>query len=92
MKPKSFFYPIVDAIEVSKYLSKQYGEEINVIDVLFGEVSNDVYVDYLNEGPEEEYHNEEWEDREHWELRKKIETYLADEFPDWEYVLFKICW
>ena len=93
MKPKFNFYPIVDAIEVSEYLTEQYGEEIDVIRILFGwEVSNDTYVDYLIEEPEEEYHGEEWEDLEHWEKRKKIETYLINEFPDWEYVLFKICW
>ena len=66
---------------------------IDVIRILFGwEVSNDTYVDYLIEEPEEEYHGEEWESLEHWELRKKVETYLVNEFPDWEYVLFKICW
>ena len=93
MKPKFFFYPIVDAIDLSKYLSELYGEEIDVIRILFGwEVSNDTYVDYLIEEPEEEYHGEEWESLEHWELRKKVETYLVNEFPDWEYVLFKICW
>ena len=93
MKPKIFFYPIVDAIDVSKYLSELYDEEIDVIRILFNwEVNNDTYVDYLIEEPEEEYHGEEWEDLEHWELRKKVETYLVNEFPDWEYVLFKICW
>ena len=93
MKPKIFFYPIVDAIDVSKYLSELYDEEIDVIRILFGwEVSNDTYVDYLIEEPEEEYHGEEWESFEQWELRKKVETYLVNEFPDWEYVLFKICW
>lgn len=93
MKPKFFFYPIVDAFDVSKYLSKQYGEEIDVIRILFGwDVNNDTYVDYLIEEPEEEYHGGEWESLEHWELRKKVETYLVEEFPDWEYVLFKICW
>ena len=93
MKPKSFFYPIVDAIEVSKYLSELYDEKIDVIRILFGwAVSNDTYVGYLIEEPEEEYHGKEWESLEHWELRKKVETYLVNEFPDWEYVLFKICW
>lgn len=93
MKPKFFFYPIVDAIDVSKYLSELYGEEIDVIRILFDwGVSNDTYVDYLIEEPEEEYHGEEWESLEHWKLRKKVETYLVNEFPDWEYVLFKICW
>ena len=93
MKPKFFFYPIVDAIDLSKYLSELYDEEIDVIRILFGwEVSNDTYVDYLIEEPEEEYHGEEWESLKQWELRKKVETYLVNEFPDWEYVLFKICW
>ena len=33
MKPKFFFYPIVDAIDVSKYLSELYDEEIDVIKI-----------------------------------------------------------
>jgi hypothetical protein len=92
-KPKFFYYPIVDADEVSKYLSEFYGEKIDVIDILFGwEVSNYTYVDYPIEKPREEYHGEEWESLEHWEKRKKIETYIFNEFIDWDMILFKICW
>ena len=92
-KPKVSFYPIVDAFRVNDHLSELYNEKIDVIDILFGfEVNNDTYVDYLVEEPEEEYHNGEWETQEQWEKRKKVETYLFNEFKDFERVLFKICW
>lgn len=93
MKPKIDFYPIVDVFRVNDYLSELYNEKIDVIDILFGfGVNNDTYVDYLVEEPEEEYHNGEWETQERWEKRKKIETYLFNEFNNFERVLFKICW
>ena len=92
-KPKFWYYPIIDIFEVSKYLSELYGEDIDVLDILFGgEVYNDTYVSYLVEEPEEEYSETLYETKEEWERRKKIETYLFNEFSDWDYVLFKICW
>ena len=92
-KPKFWYYPIIDIFEVSKYLSELYNEDIEVLDILFGEgVYNDTYVSYLVEEPEEEYSETFYETKEEWERRKKIETYLFNEFADWDYVLFKICW
>ena len=92
-KPKFWYYPIIDIFEVSKYLSELYDEDIDVLDILFGEgVYNDTYVSYLVEEPEEEYFENPYETKEEWERRKKIETYLFNEFSDWDYVLFKICW
>ena len=92
-KPKFWYYPIIDIFEVSKYLSELYDEDIDVLDILFGEgVYNDTYVSYLVEEPEEEYSETSYETKEEWERRKKIETYLFNEFVDWDYVLFKICW
>ena len=92
-KPEFWYYPIIDAIEVSKYLSELYDEDIDVLDILFGkEVYNDTYIDYLIEEPEEEYNEYSLEAKEDWEKRKKIETYLFNEFVDWDYVLFKMCW
>lgn len=92
-KPKFWYYPIIDIFEVSKYLSELYNEDIDVLDILFGEgVYNDTYVSYLIEEPEEEYSETPYETKEEWERRKKIETYLFNEFSDWDYVLFKICW
>ena len=92
-KPKFWYYPIIDIFEVSKYLSELYNEDIDVLDILFGEgVYNDTYVSYLVEEPEEEYSETFYETKEEWERRKKIETYLFNEFADWDYVLFKICW
>ena len=46
----------------------------------------------MEEEPEEEYSETPYETKEEWERRKKIETYLFNEFSDWDYVLFKICW
>ena len=92
-KPKFWYYPIIDIFEVSKYLSELYDEDIDVLNILFGEgVYNDTYVSYLVEEPEEEYSETPYETKEEWERRKKIETYLFNEFSDWDYVLFKICW
>ena len=92
-KPKFWYYPIIDIFEVSKYLSELYDEDIDVLDILFGgEVYNDTYVSYLVEEPEEEYSETPYETKEEWKRRKKIETYLFNEFSDWDYVLFKICW
>ena len=95
-KPNFFYYPIVDADEVSKYLSEFYGEEIDVIDILFGylgfRIINDTYMDYLVKEPEEKYQDGPWETEEQWEKRKKIETYIFNEFVDWDMILFKICW
>ena len=92
-RPKVSFYPIIDALDVNKYLSDIYEEKIDVIEILFNyEVSNDTYVDYPICIPEEKYHGEEWESREAWEKRKKITEFLIDNFPDWDRVLFQICW
>ena len=92
-KPKFWYYPIIDIFEVSKYLSELYDEDIDVLDILFGEgIYNDTYISYLIEEPEEEYSETPYETKEEWERRKKIETYLFNEFADWDYVLFKICW
>ena len=95
-KPKFFYYPIVNADEVSKYLSELYGEKIDIIDILFGYlglgVIEDLYVEYSIKEPEEEYRDDPWETMEDWEKRKKIETYLFNEFVDWDMILIKICW
>ena len=92
-KPKFWYYPIIDIFEVSKYLSELYNEDIDVLDILFGEgVYNDTYVSYLVEEPEEEYNEYSLEAKEDWEKRKKIEEFLIDNFPDWDRILFQICW
>ena len=92
-KPEFWYYPIIDIFEVSKYLSELYDEDIDVLDILFDKgVYNDTYISYLIEEPEEEYSENPYETKEEWERRKKIETYLFNEFVDWDYVLFKICW
>lgn len=92
-KPEASFYPIIDVFGTSDYLSEFYNEKIDVIDILFGEgVCNDTYISYLIEEPEKEYSETPYETKEKWEKRKKIETYLFNEFSAWDYVLFKICW
>ena len=72
-KPNFFYYPIVNADEVSEYLSELYGEKIDIIDILFGYlglgVIEDIYVEYSIREPEEEYRDDPWETMEDWEKR-----------------------
>lgn len=92
-KPEVSFYPIIDLLDVEKYLSDLYEEEVDLLVALFGDdVSNDIYVDYSIEEPEKEYHGEYWETEKDWNLRNKFEKYLWEEFSNFGKVILRICW
>lgn len=92
-KPEVNFYPIIDLLDVEKYLSDLYGEEIDLLTALFGnEVSNDIYLDYSIEEPSDKYHGEYWETEADWNQRNKFEKYLWENFHDYERVIVRICW
>lgn len=92
-KPEVNFYPVIDLLDVEKYLSDLYGEEIDLLITLFGDdVSNDIYVDYSIEEPEKEYVEVEWETEKDWNLRNKFEKYLWEEFSNFKKVIVRICW
>lgn len=92
-KPEVNFYPVIDLFDVEQYLSDLYEEEIDLLITLFGDdVSNDIYVDYLIEEPEEEYVEVEWETEKDWNLRNKFEKYLWEEFSNFKKVIVRICW
>ena len=76
-KPKVNFYPMIDLLDVERYLSDLYEEEVDLLTDLFGNaLSNDIYVDYSIEEPEKEYHGEYWETEKEWDIRNKFEKYL----------------
>ena len=92
-KPEVNFYPVIDLLDVEKYLSDLYEEEIDLLITLFGDdVSNDIYVDYSIEEPEKEYVEVEWETEKDWNLRNKFEKYLWEEFSNFKKVIVRICW
>ena len=92
-KPEVNFYPVVDLLDVEKYLSDLYEEEIDLLITLFGDdVSNDIYMDYSIEEPEKEYVEVEWETEKDWNLRNKFEKYLWEEFSNFGKVIVRICW
>ena len=92
-KPEVSFYPIIDLLDVERYLSDLYGEEIDLLTDLFGNaLSNDIYVDYYIEEPQKEYHSEYWETEEEWNIRNKFEKYLWEEFSNFRMVILRICW
>lgn len=92
-KPEVNFYPVVDLLDVEKYLSDLYEEEIDLLITLFGDdVSNDIYMDYSIEEPEKEYVEVEWETEKDWNLRNKFEKYLWEEFSNFKKVIVRICW
>lgn len=92
-KPEVNFYPVVDLLDVEKYLSDLYEEEIDLLITLFGDdVSNDIYMDYFIEEPEKEYVEVEWETEKDWNLRNKFEKYLWEEFSNFKKVIVRICW
>lgn len=92
-KPEVSFYPVIDLLDVEKYLSDLYEEEIDLLITLFGDdVSNDIYVDYSIEEPEKEYVEVEWETEKDWNLRNKFEKYLWEEFSNFKKVIVRICW
>ena len=92
-KPEVNFYPIIDLLDVEKYLSDLYGEEIDLLIALFGDdVSNDIYLDYYIEEPSDKYHGEYWETEEDWVLRNKFEKYLWENFKTYSKVVVRICW
>lgn len=92
-KPEVNFYPVIDLLDVEKYLSDFYDEEIDLLITLFGDdVSNDIYLDYSIEEPEKEYVEVEWETEKDWNLRNKFEKYLWEEFSNFEKVIVRICW
>ena len=92
-KPEVNFYPIIDLLDVEKYLSDLYEEEIDLLITLFGDdVSNDIYMDYSIEEPEKEYVEVEWETEKDWNLRNKFEKYLWEEFSNFKKVIVRICW
>lgn len=92
-KPEVNFYPIIDLLDVEKYLSDLYEEEIDLLITLFGDdVSNDIYVDYPIEEPSDKYHGEHWETEEDWVLRNKFEKYLWENFNAYPKVIMRICW
>lgn len=92
-KPEVNFYPVIDLLDVEKYLSDLYEEEIDLLITLFGDdVSNDIYMDYSIEEPEKEYVEVEWETEKDWNLRNKFEKYLWEEFSNFKKVIVRICW
>ena len=92
-KPEVSFYPIIDLLDVERYLSDLYEEEIDLLTDLFGNaLSNDIYVDYYIEEPQKEYHGEYWETEEEWNIRNKFEKYLWEEFSNFKMVILRICW
>ena len=92
-KPKVNFYPMIDLLDVERYLSDLYEEEVDLLTDLFGNaLSNDIYVDYSIEEPEKEYHGEYWETEKEWDIRNKFEKYLWEEFSNYEKVILRICW
>lgn len=92
-KPEVSFYPIIALLEVEKYLSDLYEEEIDLLTDLFGNaLSNDIYVDYFIEEPQKEYHGEYWETEKEWNTRNKFEKYLWEEFSNFSMVILRICW
>ena len=92
-KPEVSFYPIIDLLDVERYLSDLYGEEIDLLTALFDDnVINDIYVDYPIEEPQKEYHGEYWETEEEWNIRNKFEKYLWEEFSNFRMVILRICW
>ena len=92
-KPEVNFYPVIDFLDVEKYLSDLYEEEIDLLITLFGDdVSNDIYMDYSIEEPEKEYVEVEWETEKDWNLRNKFEKYLWEEFSNFKKVIVRICW
>lgn len=92
-KPEVNFYPVIDLLDVEKYLSDLYEEEIDLLITLFGDdVSNDIYMDYSIEEPEKEYIEVEWETEKDWNLRNKFEKYLWEEFSGFKKVIVRICW
>ena len=92
-KPEVSFYPIIDLLDLEKYLSDFYGEEIDLLTDLFGNaLSNDIYMDYSIEEPEKEYRGEYWESEKEWDIRNKFEQYLWEDFSNFKMVILRICW
>ena len=84
---------MIDLLDVERYLSDLYEEEVDLLTDLFGNaLSNDIYVDYSIEEPEKEYHGEYWETEKEWDIRNKFEKYLWEEFSNYEKVILRICW
>ena len=91
-KPEVIFYPMVDLLDVEKYLSDLHGKEIDLLISLFGDdVSNDICKEWLVEPPEtlcrENFHSDE-----EWEAYYSFEEYVWENFSDYEYVIVRICW
>ena len=91
-KPEVIFYPMVDLLDVEKYLSDLHGKEIDLLITLFGDdVSNDICKEWLVEPPEtlcrENFHSDE-----EWEAYYSFEEYVWENFSDYEYVIVRICW
>ena len=92
-KPEVNFYPIIDLLDVEKYLSDLYGEEVDLLIALFGDdVSNDIYKDYLVEEPPHEYHIPEGESIKEWQQVERFEKYLWENFRAFSKVVVRICW
>lgn len=91
-KPEVIFYPMIDLLDVEKYLSDLHGKEIDLLISLFGDdVSNDICKEWLVEPPEtlcrENFHSDE-----EWEAYYSFEEYVWENFSDYEYVIVRICW
>lgn len=91
-KPEVIFYPMIDLLDVEKYLSDLHGKEIDLLIPLFGDdVSNDICKEWLVEPPEtlcrENFHSDE-----EWEAYYSFEEYVWENFSDYEYVIVRICW
>lgn len=90
-KPEVIFYPMVDLLDVEKYLSDLHGKEIDLLIPLFGDdVSNDICKEWLVEPPEtlcrENFHSDE-----EWKAYYSFEEYVWENFSDYEYVIVRIC-
>lgn len=91
-KPEVIFYPMVDLLDVEKYLSDLHGKEIDLLIPLFDDdVSNDICKEWLVEPPEtlcrENFHSDE-----EWEAYYSFEEYVWENFSDYKYVIVRICW
>ena len=91
-KPEVVFYPMIDLLDVERYLSDLHGKEVDLLIPLFGDdVSNDICKEWLVEPPatlcRENFHSDE-----EWEAYYSFEEYVWENFSDYEYVIVRICW
>ena len=84
--------PTIDGYELEKAVNLQFGTNIELFPLLFGENYSDGIYKSFDFSKEEKFYGYRWENEEDIRLRNLVRAYLKDILPNHNEVLINIYW